>query len=374
MVGLAGEVAGARSRVRHDAQTGSAALLPDPVEDAVEERALRGRQRSAERSAELVLTEDRARQRRVLEVVAGVAELVAKILEGAAVEVPRARLRHHVDRAAARLRELRRRERRLNAELLYGLDRRVNGDREGVSVGVVRAVEQKRVLRGARAVDRRIQRHRAARALLHVVMDVVAEAAELARDGAGPERDQRDHVPRRQRELLDLRVVHAVADGRRFGVDRRNRGGDLYRLGAAEGQADLLPRALAHLERQPGAVRLESLRANGQAVGAGRNLVEEVCAPRVAAGRALPGSRCLREDQLGVRHQRAGRIGHRSGQRGGSHLGVGTRARQNEKERCLHRAESSATLCSNESYRRMCAGTIANRLTVRSCRSSTSSP
>jgi hypothetical protein len=58
------------------------------------------------------------------------------------VKTFRAGLGDHVDGAAARLRKLGGRERGLDVKLAYRIHRRIDGDREGVAVGIVGAVKK----------------------------------------------------------------------------------------------------------------------------------------------------------------------------------------------------------------------------------------
>ena len=188
------------------------------------------------------------------------------------MQLSRARLGDDVDGAAARLRELRGRERGLGVEFLHRFHGRIDGDGERVAVGVVGAVEEEGVLGGARAVDGRIECDGAASPLLDVVVDVVDEAAELARDSAGSERDQRDDVAGRQRKLVDFGLVHAIADGGAIGIDRGDgsRDGDAVAAGS-ESQANVLPGFLVDFEGDAaGLVGVKSFLLDGESVGAGR--------------------------------------------------------------------------------------------------------
>ena len=156
---LAGEVAAPRGGVGHRARPGIPGLLPQPFIDPVEEGVLQFGNAAAQRSAELVLAEDGPRPCPVVEVIVGVAELVTPVLERASVEVLSARFGHHVDGAAARLRELRRREGRLDVEFPHRIQGRIDRDGKRVSVRIVGAVQQKRIHGGAAAVDGRVQGH-----------------------------------------------------------------------------------------------------------------------------------------------------------------------------------------------------------------------
>src|ERR1039457_3374685 len=106
---------------------------------------------ASERTAVLVLPELRPRQRGGVKEAARVGCFVAQELKRVAVEGTAAGFGDDVDNAAARLRELRRPQRRLDTKLLHGLDGGNDRDSENVSIRVVRSVEEERVHGGTRA-------------------------------------------------------------------------------------------------------------------------------------------------------------------------------------------------------------------------------
>ncbi len=109
---------------------------------------------SSHRCAELILPENRTRQRGIVEEVARVGGFVPEIVEDAAVKLPAAGLGNHIDYRPAGFREFGRCHRRLDAELLYAFERRIDGHGEYQAVGICAAVQQVGIRGGARAIYR----------------------------------------------------------------------------------------------------------------------------------------------------------------------------------------------------------------------------
>ena len=321
--------------VGHQAQRRITGLLAQPFVDAVEEGIFQLRNRPAQRRSKFVLAVNQARQGGVFEVVAPIGGLIVEVFEGAAVQLLGARFGDHHDGAATRLRELRGRLRRLNMKLLHRIHGRIYGDGESVAVGIVGSVQQECVHHGAAAVDGRIERHRSARALLHVVIDVVDEAAELARNSARPERHQRHHVARFERQIGDAVVIHAVAERcifRLHGRDGAIHGDALMRI--AQGELDILARLLVDFEREAAGFEIaEAVFVRGDGIRAGRKALEGVVAMRVRDGLAHEARLLLRR---GDRHSGYGRgrlIGYGSSEHRGSHLGMSGGAYEEQRQR-----------------------------------------
>lgn len=157
-------------------------------------------------------------------------------------------------------------------ELLDGIRGRIDGDGESIAVGIVSAIYQKRVHGGSRPVDRRVQSDRTARALLHVVIDVVNETAQLPWNRAWPQRNQGDNVARLQRQVRDALVIHAVSVRSIVGIHRRD--GALHgdaRVRIAEGELYIASRLLIDFERHALDFEIaEPLFRSGEGVRAGR--------------------------------------------------------------------------------------------------------
>src|SRR5277367_2303943 len=124
-------------------------------------------------SAVLVPPEYRPGKRGVVEEVPGIGRLIAEKFECASVKGGASRFRNHVDHGPSGLIEDWRGERRRNPKLLDRIHRRLDDDRKCVAVRVVSAVQYVAIHVRTAAVHRRIQRDGAARALLHVVIDIV---------------------------------------------------------------------------------------------------------------------------------------------------------------------------------------------------------
>src|SRR5262249_145042 len=152
---------------------------PDTFIGCKEEGALEN-QRATEGAAELVAAKDRPGQKRIVKEVSRVSGFVAEVFENVAMEGALAGLCDEIDNAPSGVRELGRSQRGLDAKLLNGFEGRVNRHREYVPVGIGSAIQEKRVHRGAKSVNGRVQRD-CASVHLNIINDVVRESSILAR-------------------------------------------------------------------------------------------------------------------------------------------------------------------------------------------------
>ena len=260
--------------------------------------------RSADRSAVLIVVKRRLRLVRVGEVIPGIERALVAEHEHGALRIVGSRLDRHVDDGAAAAAELRRVVRRLRLELRdgveVGLEDRVSG---AVVVVVVHAIEQVVRRGGSHSVDDE-------RVLLSRVP--VAPAAHLK--SAGRESGERNETAPAHGQLLDLLGLDDLAEGSLLCLQDRRLGGDDHGLGRTsdfEGEVDPEPVLDPHVDVLPSG-RSETLKGHEHVVGSDRQTDRFVIATAVG-GRPGDDARLLMgQRHRGTREDPAARVPHRA--------------------------------------------------------------
>ena len=205
---------------------------------------------------------------------AGIELVVAAELEPGSVELVAARLRDDVDDAAQRSARLCGVHVGLDADFRDRVDRRLDRHRADRALVVVHAVDELIVQDVVDAVDR----HR--RRLPPLVGPrAVGQRAERAFVGAWNELHHADDVSPGDRRILHGLLVDQRADGRRVGLQQRRLAGDgEVLLHRPELQPRVNARAVAGRKLDAGVDRLEALQLDPDGIGADRQEGEHVVA------------------------------------------------------------------------------------------------
>ena len=270
------EIARALQRRRHGRRHFAEAVLTQPLVRHHEERAI-GLNRTAGHAAELAAIEIRQRHVALLaEVGVRVERRVAVELERRSVQLIRARLVDQVQHAGQAAPVFRAVASRLHLELLH----RVDGRKHRHAVEAVHGRKRR-----ADAVDQRL--HQAAANAVDRIAHLIVRIADRALH-AGREIDQRVDVARVERQRLDARVVHDLADRRRRRIEHGGVGDDADRfVEDANLQRDVDERLLLHLQHDAFLHELlEALERRFQPIAAGRQIRDDVGAASVGRGLA----------------------------------------------------------------------------------------